>query len=406
MIRRIILENYMSHGRTVIEPAPGLTVLVGPNNCGKSAVLSAIQAVCGETASDYMVRHGEKVCRVTIETHDGHTIAWQRKGGATSYTIDGTDIHRVGRGRNGLPDDLHTLLRMPVTESPAGRKFQVHFGSQKDPIFLLGSESDTAAFFSSSAESERLMEMQKRHKTKVAARRNEQKTIEADLQQLSAKLQALEPLAALGPAVEQLEAEHQSELESGRAADLLAQRIDRLALLRQQIDRLSAELQISANLQPLPDQADPTPLSLLIGSMERSLSAASLLSVEAQALDTLTEPPALQDTGPLETLGKALRVAELQATRAGAAAAVLDPLNDVPGQEDLTTFEAFLLHLQRANAAAKAAAVELSATEQTLAAVEAEIVRFVTRHPLCPTCGGPLTANHVMHGGLEHVVQT
>ncbi len=31
MIRRIIFENFRSHPRTVIEPAPGLTVLVGPN---------------------------------------------------------------------------------------------------------------------------------------------------------------------------------------------------------------------------------------------------------------------------------------------------------------------------------------------------------------------------------------
>jgi hypothetical protein len=31
MIRKIVLENYMAHVRTVIEPAQGLTVLIGPN---------------------------------------------------------------------------------------------------------------------------------------------------------------------------------------------------------------------------------------------------------------------------------------------------------------------------------------------------------------------------------------
>ena len=43
MITRITLENYMSHARTVIEPAGGLTVIVGPNNCGKSAIASALR---------------------------------------------------------------------------------------------------------------------------------------------------------------------------------------------------------------------------------------------------------------------------------------------------------------------------------------------------------------------------
>ena len=46
MITRIELTNFMSHAHTVIEPAPGLTVLVGPNNCGKSAVVAALQIIC------------------------------------------------------------------------------------------------------------------------------------------------------------------------------------------------------------------------------------------------------------------------------------------------------------------------------------------------------------------------
>ena len=41
MIRRIKLVNFMSHANTVIEPADGLTILVGQNNCGKSAIVAA-----------------------------------------------------------------------------------------------------------------------------------------------------------------------------------------------------------------------------------------------------------------------------------------------------------------------------------------------------------------------------
>ncbi len=41
MIRRITLVNFMSHSHTVIEPADGLTILTGQNNCGKSAVVWA-----------------------------------------------------------------------------------------------------------------------------------------------------------------------------------------------------------------------------------------------------------------------------------------------------------------------------------------------------------------------------
>ena len=41
MIRRITLINFMSHVNSVIDLADGLTVLVGPNNSGKSTLLQA-----------------------------------------------------------------------------------------------------------------------------------------------------------------------------------------------------------------------------------------------------------------------------------------------------------------------------------------------------------------------------
>jgi exonuclease SbcC len=82
MIRRITLQNYMAHTYTVIEPSEGLTVLVGPNNCGKSAVVSALQTLCNNASGDYMVRHDEKEAQITVETDDDHSAkagsSWER----------------------------------------------------------------------------------------------------------------------------------------------------------------------------------------------------------------------------------------------------------------------------------------------------------------------------------------
>src|SRR6476620_11343366 len=113
MIMRIELMNFMSHEHTVIEPAPGLTVLVGPNNCGKSAVVAGLQILCHNENSTYVLRHGERECLVKVETDDGHCIEWRRKN-APSYLIDGKLFDRLGR--SGLPDELHQALRMPLVD--------------------------------------------------------------------------------------------------------------------------------------------------------------------------------------------------------------------------------------------------------------------------------------------------
>ena len=168
MIRRIVLENYMSHGRTVIEPAAGLTVLVGPNNCGKSAIIHALQTLCYNKPNEFAIRHDQKEASIEVETQDGHVLKWRRRrSGAVSYEIDGQPIHRLGQG--GVPDGLHALLRMPRIESADGQAvFLVHFGLQKSPVFLLDDPPTRAAtFFASSSDAERLLQMQRRHREKV-----------------------------------------------------------------------------------------------------------------------------------------------------------------------------------------------------------------------------------------------
>src|SRR5688572_14547038 len=134
MITRIELTNFMSHRHTVIEPAAGLTVLVGPNNCGKSAIVAALQILCQNENSTYVMRHGERECSVEVETSDGHIIRWMRKG-SPSYLIDGQSFDRLQR--SGLPEPLHAALRLPKVDAGDETSFDVHFGCQKSPIFLL-----------------------------------------------------------------------------------------------------------------------------------------------------------------------------------------------------------------------------------------------------------------------------
>ncbi len=185
----------MSHDHTVIEPAAGLTVLIGPNNCGKSAVVAALQILCSNENSTYVMRHGANECSVKIATDDGHTIEWRRKI-APSYVIDGQTFDRL-RG-NGLPEELRDALRLPKVDAGENTEFDVHFGTQKSPIFLLsGSTAHAARFFAASSDAIRLVAMQRRHKEKLAVAQRDKIRLEAESKQVNSALEILEPVVAL-----------------------------------------------------------------------------------------------------------------------------------------------------------------------------------------------------------------
>src|SRR5687768_12524942 len=228
MIRRIVLDNFMSHAHSEFDlGAAGLTVICGPNNCGKSAVVSAIETVCFNTPGDFMVRHDADQAEVTIETDDGHTLVWRRsvKGGA-SYVIDGREVHRLGKG--GVPDDLHEHLRLPKVEHDGRPPFDVHIGRQKQPIFLIDDESGTAAFFSAASDAQRLLEIQKRHKSKVGEQRAIERSLKTELEKLDQDLAALEPLESIGVAIEALEREHAALTDAAHDQRALATLVSKL----------------------------------------------------------------------------------------------------------------------------------------------------------------------------------
>ncbi|MBT5713981.1 AAA family ATPase, partial [Candidatus Poribacteria bacterium] len=191
MIRRIILRDFMSHSETVIEPADGLTVLVGPNNSGKSAIVEALRTLCTNENSTHVKRHGARECSVTVETDDGHVIQWTRRN-SPSYLVDAQLFDRLGRGRGGVPPELHQALRLPWVEGD-GAVFDVHLGEQKDPIFLLGqSGSQAARFFASSSDATKLVEMQRRHREKVRAASGRKQQLEAAATRQTGRLAQLE----------------------------------------------------------------------------------------------------------------------------------------------------------------------------------------------------------------------
>jgi exonuclease SbcC len=344
MITRIELTNFMSHEHTVIEPAPGLTVLIGPNNCGKSAIVAALQILSSNENSTYVMRHGAKDCAVRVETDDGHLIEWGRKK-SPSYVIDGTKFEKL---KNGVPDELHAALRLPKVEAGDNNDFDIHFGTQKSPIFLLGGSSANAArFFASSSDAIRLVEMQKRHKDKLADAQREKNRLEAESRKVNAALETLEPVIEID---KRLAAARKVYAELQQLAERIEAAENAESGLRSQsatVEKYNSQFEALCNLTEPPALVPPEPLAKLMEAKvaaERRLRSAES---RAEALRSLPSPPSVPPTGPFEDLIRAMETEQLRMKTIESQSHALSVLQPPPEQHDDSALDQLVADIVR-----------------------------------------------------------
>lgn len=359
MITRIELVNYMSHGHTVIEPAEGLTVLVGPNNCGKSAVADALRTVCGFNRGDYMVRHGERTASVTVETSEGHTVTWSRNRDTVSWKIDDREVHRE------MPDDLHEKLRLPLV-SPEGsnHEFSVHIADQKQPLFLLGMPpSAPAVFFASASDARHFITMRQAHKQRTQTLKDERKRVLAELERVDKVLAILEPVPELETVLEGVEAACAHLNRALEDGELLRARCEALDAAGRVVRDLDREHAVLGRLQAPPTLVDTAPLEDLLRAMASERHTEGQQAAQVGALASLQAPPRLQPTEGLEALVQALELERRQEALASAQTQALQALKPIPalcdpsplaqlcgqiraGKDDARHLEARLRHLE------------------------------------------------------------
>ena len=422
----------------MIEPADGLTVLVGPNNCGKSAFVSALQILCHNAKSNYVLRHGEKKCEIIVETDDDHVIQWSRtKSGSPKYVIDDQEFDRLKRG---VPDELHQILHLGKVACEKDQ-FDVHFGEQKSPIFLLNESGKASAqFFASSSDAIRLVEMQDRHKGKVREAKQEQSRLRASKLQLTESLAQLKPvdevsmrlshceqqydeIRAADDAIEQTTIviraldEVQNKLAKQEATtkclggllpppelsntESLERMIEDLEQTDVRFRRLSKSLETLSKLEPPPQLLETRPLGKLIEDRSTFNRNYERLVALGQALSKLNSPPEMEDESRLLELSRKMQLAIQQFSVHSKLSAVLGRLKPAPDQTDQTPLESIMNDMIRTNKNVVRADADLRTLEQQAESVTRELESWVRKNPECPTCGGKMTVDKLIGSG-EH----
>jgi len=264
IIRRITLNNFLSHKNTTVEFPLGVTVFVGPNGAGKTSIIDGIFVALfnhrprGENWSD-IIHRGSTSARIELDFEEGgvpYHIVWERrKTGAPTYKLYRADsgtliaegVHEVqaqleaitGLDRDSAINSI--LIRQGeitslLDKTPADRKKIIGrlIGLDKLETAWRNMENVIRYFKDKIREYERLQAEYDFLVKQLEELELERKQVEAEIQELSQKIRTKEAELA----------------DATRSLRILEEKKERYTQVSNEIDRLTMQLEVAeANLQ-------------------------------------------------------------------------------------------------------------------------------------------------------------
>lgn len=217
-VRSIRLTNYMSHDDSLIPLAPGLTVIVGNNDIGKSVVTRALSDLLTNNRNPARIKHDNDIGSVELAIEDGHTIRWaiqaQSKGlpkAMYSLLDDKNNIVQIDEGATEIPQWVNEYLAMAPVNG-----LDLHIGHQKDPLFVLNpaiSKHKRAQLIHLGSELEQVNAMMRQHRDNVLHASREVKRLKQEAGTINESLDILKPLATIEPVCSQTKQALEHEIE-------------------------------------------------------------------------------------------------------------------------------------------------------------------------------------------------
>lgn len=136
MIKSVHIKNYQSHADTELEFHPGVNVLVGSSDSGKSAIFRAIAWVMtNRPLGNAFCRWGTKKTQVELTIDSDTTIGRTKSKSENNYLFQGRDL----LAGTEVPEDIQRVLKIDP---------QINIQQQISAPFLLSSSpGEVAAFF-------------------------------------------------------------------------------------------------------------------------------------------------------------------------------------------------------------------------------------------------------------------
>lgn len=109
MLEKLMIQNFQSHSKTVVEFDENVTTIVGSSDVGKSAIIRSLSWVSRNTPNgNAFIKDGSDGAAVRLFV-DGHRIVRRRSKSENFYGLDDHEFKSFG---SGLPDPIADVLKI------------------------------------------------------------------------------------------------------------------------------------------------------------------------------------------------------------------------------------------------------------------------------------------------------
>jgi exonuclease SbcC len=138
-IKQLVIENFQSHKKAVLDFHPGFNTIVGVSNVGKTSVTRALSFILSGTWDTSWVRHGEKTAKITLLTDTDITVIREKGEKVNRYVlqIPGKVDQTYENFGTEIPSDIEKVLQIFKVQIDANEYLNLNISSQLDPLFLL-----------------------------------------------------------------------------------------------------------------------------------------------------------------------------------------------------------------------------------------------------------------------------
>lgn len=207
-VRWVEVVNLRRHVMSRLELSPGLNVLTGDINGGKSTLyFTALRAMAYGETDDTMIRHGadQAIVRIGLENDvvlemvrsrkSSPKVLYRRFNSHSDYLAGKPANEGRQENRGGVPSFISDVLKIERVDD-----LDIQLRSQKQPVFLLNeTAARRAQLLSVGRESGLLQSLIERHRLQNRRDKEQVKRDEVELNLVNRTLKVLSPLATLAP---------------------------------------------------------------------------------------------------------------------------------------------------------------------------------------------------------------